>query len=129
VSRYRCPRCGSVSYNRNDATVRYCGGCHAYAADLLGFRLVVAGLVVDESWVDVTAGGVDKRIEDIRDRHSVRAMQAIEAGDEWALEILDPGTEHGVKLSSVAGPGSTPLDMYDGDTLGDVVARALGYLP
>jgi hypothetical protein len=128
VSRYKCPRCGSVSHNRGDASARYCGGCHAYAADLLGFRLVVAGRVVDEAWVDVTEPSTPKRIDEIRDRHAVRAQAAMADGDEWALEIVDPGTNRGVVVdwTPVAG---LELDHLDGDTLGDAVARALGYLP
>lgn len=28
---YLCPKCGMVSYNRNDALNRYCGHCHTFS--------------------------------------------------------------------------------------------------
>jgi hypothetical protein len=28
-----CPRCGSVSYNRNDIAQGYCGACHWWTSD------------------------------------------------------------------------------------------------
>ena len=30
VLSYTCPRCGAVSYNRNDIAQRYCGRCHKF---------------------------------------------------------------------------------------------------
>ena len=30
---YRCPRCGMVSFNPNDAKHGYCGHCHAFTGD------------------------------------------------------------------------------------------------
>jgi hypothetical protein len=33
-SKFRCPRCGAVSYNPNDIRERYCGRCHAFVDDL-----------------------------------------------------------------------------------------------
>lgn len=31
---YRCPRCGRVSYNPNDAKHGYCGACRTFEDDL-----------------------------------------------------------------------------------------------
>jgi hypothetical protein len=31
-ARYECPKCGAVSYNRNDMIERYCVRCHEFAA-------------------------------------------------------------------------------------------------
>jgi ribosomal protein S27AE len=33
LPRYRCPRCGRVSYNRHDVAERYCGFCHLFEDD------------------------------------------------------------------------------------------------
>jgi hypothetical protein len=33
-----CPRCQRTSYNRHDIEQRYCGGCHAFHADMPGAR-------------------------------------------------------------------------------------------
>lgn len=30
---FNCPRCGRLSYNRNDARERYCGACHKFFDD------------------------------------------------------------------------------------------------
>jgi hypothetical protein len=32
-SKFRCPRCGAVSYNPNDLRERYCGRCHVFVDD------------------------------------------------------------------------------------------------
>lgn len=35
---FTCPRCGAVSYNRNDITERYCGRCHTFLDDMPQYR-------------------------------------------------------------------------------------------
>jgi hypothetical protein len=30
---FRCPRCGAVSHNPNDAREQYCGRCHVFVTD------------------------------------------------------------------------------------------------
>jgi ribosomal protein S27AE len=30
---YKCPRCGAISHNPNDAANRYCGRCHQFEGD------------------------------------------------------------------------------------------------
>lgn len=40
---FKCPKCGRVSHNPNDAIEKYCGSCHAFFDDNFSFDKVDTG--------------------------------------------------------------------------------------
>lgn len=93
---FTCPRCGRVSYNRDDIANGYCGACHDWtgsSAKRVRVRVHVAGELVDD--VEFTIGvGTRDLIGDLGARHGAAAQLAELVGKPYLVDIEFWDGEH-----------------------------------
>jgi hypothetical protein len=56
----------------------------------LRFRFYLAGVVVDQEWVDATQPGAQQRVDAIQRRHAGAGDRANARGQLWLAEVYDP---------------------------------------